>query len=211
MNSPDSSMASPEQGPVATGAGHWFIARQGRTLGPFTAVELKQLVPAGMLRPADLIWVEGLCQWVPAARFTALFPTAAPQQYWLCVAGKTLGPFVADQLREGLAARQINRDTLVCLEHTTQWVPLKQLPKLAGCAAPARSSRACPPTGTLDAEQAEWYLAGKAGDALGKLISNLLDLKKAHADHPGLVENLEQSIQLLKAKRQEHTAGQKTS
>jgi hypothetical protein len=176
----------PEQGPASTTAGHWYIARNGHTLGPFTSVELEQLVPAGLLRPADRIWTEGLSQWVEAARFTALFPSAIRKQYWLSVAGKVLGPFVADQLREGLAARQINRDTLVCPERSTQWVPLEQLLEFRGLEEPTRSSRACPPTGTLDAEQAELYLAGKAGDILAKLISNLLDLKKAHADHSGL-------------------------
>jgi hypothetical protein len=39
-----------------------------------TASQLKALAEAGMLRPTDLLWKEGMPQWVEARRILGLFP-----------------------------------------------------------------------------------------------------------------------------------------
>jgi hypothetical protein len=193
---------------------HWYIAHSGNRLGPFTAAELKLLATAGLLHRTDSVWTDGLKGWVEASRFAALFPSGNQARYWLTVAGKTRGPFPADRIRAALAARQIALDTPACPEGSTEWVALGQLadfrtaappPDLPPVSAPASQARLL--TGTLDAEEAELYLAGKGGDATAKLISTLISLKKAYANNPILVETLEKSIEVLKARREQAGAG----
>lgn len=182
---------------------HWYVLHDGHRLGPFTAAELQPLVASGMLRPNDLLWHEGLSGWTEASRFPTLFPPPGPDRYWLSFSGQTRGPFTIDQVRASLAAHQITLDTLACVEGSSQWVPLGQLPAFRSAVPASRSSQARLLSGTLDAEQAELYLAAKGGDALAKLILTLLTLQKTYADNPALVASLEQSIQVLRGKRQE--------
>jgi len=188
----------------------WYIAHAGHRIGPFSAAELKLLATSGLLKPADSVWTEGLKAWVEASRFAALFPTANQTRYWLTVAGKTRGPFPADRIRAALVARHITADTPACLEGGTEWAPLGQLAEFRAAAAAELPSVPGPGasqakllTGTLNAEEAALYLAGKSGDATAKLISTLISLKKAYASNPALVDSLEKSIQVLKARREQ--------
>jgi hypothetical protein len=184
---------------------HWYIAHAGQRLGPFTGAELKLLVTSGLLLPADAIWTEGFKDWVEASRFAALFPAANQQRYWLSLAGKTRGPFPADRIRAALAARQqVALDTPACREGTTQWLPLGQIAEFRDSppASGTSSSQGRLLTGSLDAEEAELYLAGKGGDAGAKLISTLMGMKKIYAGNPALVGVLDKSIEVLKGQRE---------
>lgn len=49
-------MASPE----------WYYAKANKQHGPVSAAELKKLVDQGELKPGDLVWREGLEDWIPA-------------------------------------------------------------------------------------------------------------------------------------------------
>jgi len=49
-------MASPE----------WYYAKANKQHGPVSASELKKLVDQGELKPGDLVWREGLEDWIPA-------------------------------------------------------------------------------------------------------------------------------------------------
>lgn len=58
-------------------ADRWHIAKSGpegvKQFGPFTSEQLRQLVSAGRLQAADLIWQEGTSSWI-AAGAAGLFP-----------------------------------------------------------------------------------------------------------------------------------------
>lgn len=51
----------------------WFRRVNGEEVGPHSADELKALAQSGELLPDDLIWKEGLAEWVPARKVTGLF------------------------------------------------------------------------------------------------------------------------------------------
>jgi hypothetical protein len=51
----------------------WYYAHDGQQAGPVSAVELKQLADAGKLRPDDLVWQEGVKDWIPARKVKGLF------------------------------------------------------------------------------------------------------------------------------------------
>jgi hypothetical protein len=58
-------------------ADEWYYTRQGQQQGPVGAAQLKQLAASGQLLPTDLVWKEGLANWVPASSARGLFPPAA--------------------------------------------------------------------------------------------------------------------------------------
>jgi serine/threonine protein kinase len=55
-------------------ASQWFYARGGQKCGPVTSAELKAMARNGQLVASDLIWKEGMKEWVLAASSAQLFP-----------------------------------------------------------------------------------------------------------------------------------------
>ena len=55
----------------------WYYAREGEQAGPVSATELKRLASSGRLRPADLIWQEGMKEWTAARLVKGLFEGVA--------------------------------------------------------------------------------------------------------------------------------------
>jgi hypothetical protein len=198
---------------VATAEGNimaalrWYIARNKVRVGPFSAWDLRQLAGYGLLRPGEFLLAEGAAKWVEAASVPGLFPAAGQKKYWLAVAGQRRGPFFPDQIRAGLTTRQFTFETMACAEGAKQWLPLGQIDEFKNFVpAPVSPSRAQLLTGSLELEEAEIHLAGKSGDALARLISTLMDLKRNYAHNPTLVESLEATIQALQNRREEALA-----
>ena len=50
----------------------WFVNRAGRQHGPMPGLELALLAKANILRHSDLIWCEGLADWVEAGAVDGL-------------------------------------------------------------------------------------------------------------------------------------------
>jgi hypothetical protein len=44
----------------------WYLARDGRQIGPVSEAELAKLIELGHLRPTDLLWRDGFPDWRPA-------------------------------------------------------------------------------------------------------------------------------------------------
>lgn len=51
----------------------WHITRQGKQYGPFTEEKLRELAATKRLAPNDLIWRQGMAQWVAAGAHQSLF------------------------------------------------------------------------------------------------------------------------------------------
>jgi uncharacterized RDD family membrane protein YckC len=58
-------------------AEEWYVGSNGQQSGPFTLQQLRQMAASGQLSKTDLIWKEGLANWVPCSSAKGLFPTAA--------------------------------------------------------------------------------------------------------------------------------------
>jgi hypothetical protein len=57
----------------------WFVNRGGQQRqGPISASELQSLAKSGKLDPDDLVWKEGMAQWLPARKVKGLFATTPP-------------------------------------------------------------------------------------------------------------------------------------
>jgi uncharacterized membrane protein YjgN (DUF898 family) len=51
----------------------WYYLSGGKQLGPVSAAQLKELAAGGRLQPTDMIWKEGLPQWIAANSVKGLF------------------------------------------------------------------------------------------------------------------------------------------
>ncbi|MFN9367950.1 MAG: RDD family protein [Planctomycetia bacterium] len=54
-------------------AENWYVGRNGNRTGPFTPEQVRQMVASGQIGPADLLWKEGMANWVAASSITGLF------------------------------------------------------------------------------------------------------------------------------------------
>ena len=54
----------------------WHVQKGGQQIGPLTPQALRQMADAGMIDPTDMVWREGLADWVAAHKVAGLF--AAP-------------------------------------------------------------------------------------------------------------------------------------
>jgi hypothetical protein len=53
----------------------WYFACDGQQSGPVSSNELKQVADTGKLKPDDLVWQEGMKEWIPARKVKGLFET----------------------------------------------------------------------------------------------------------------------------------------
>jgi hypothetical protein len=51
----------------------WYYAKDNQQQGPVASADLKRLSLAGQLGPEDLVWREGLTDWIPARKVKGLF------------------------------------------------------------------------------------------------------------------------------------------
>ena len=61
-----------------SGETSWHIKRHGQSTGPVTDLELACLARANELHATDLIWCDGMQDWVPAGSVTGLLPRPLP-------------------------------------------------------------------------------------------------------------------------------------
>lgn len=58
----------------------WYFLRDGGQFGPLSWQDLWRHGQNGELRPADLVWTEGMPEWRAAASIPGLFPATPPPQ-----------------------------------------------------------------------------------------------------------------------------------
>ena len=58
-------------------ASNWYFARQGQQFGPVSSGQLREYAGTGQLLATDLIWKQGMTNWMAAATIPNLFPNAA--------------------------------------------------------------------------------------------------------------------------------------
>lgn len=60
-------------------ANEWHYTLNGQqAAAPVTSAQLKQLAASGQLKPTDLLWQDGMLDWVPASSVKGLFPSGKP-------------------------------------------------------------------------------------------------------------------------------------
>jgi hypothetical protein len=47
-------------------AAEWYVGRDGQRLGPYTADEIEDYIQQRRIEPTDLVWREGMAEWLPA-------------------------------------------------------------------------------------------------------------------------------------------------
>lgn len=56
----------------------WWYAKGDQKFGPYSSPQLKALAAKGSIELADLIWKEGLANWLPASSVKGLIPADVP-------------------------------------------------------------------------------------------------------------------------------------
>ena len=51
----------------------WYVSRDGGKNGPYEEDVLKQMAQAGQVAPTDMVWTEGLEDWVVATKLKGVF------------------------------------------------------------------------------------------------------------------------------------------
>ncbi len=112
----------------------WYYIKNGQQVGPVSSVQLKQLAVSGDLQPNDLVWKEGMSQWVAAQRLKGLFhaatavappPTVAIQHEVLRQRTKGLRQSIVQQVLKTL--KTTNEGTGLSLSNLPPWTKNKWL------------------------------------------------------------------------------------
>jgi hypothetical protein len=67
----------------------WHYAKDNQQLGPVTSTQLRQLAGSGQIHPTDMVWKDGMPDWVPAGKIKGLFATPAAPRSSAAVATAT--------------------------------------------------------------------------------------------------------------------------
>lgn len=62
----------------------WHYARDGHQYGPFTEDEFKRLANNRGLQPDDLVWRDGMADWMPVSSLHGLFTSPSPDRRKPC-------------------------------------------------------------------------------------------------------------------------------
>ena len=54
--------------------GEWYYARGGQQQGPVEAHVVQEMIRSGQLHPSDLVWQQGMPNWLAAGQVPQLFP-----------------------------------------------------------------------------------------------------------------------------------------
>lgn len=55
----------------------WYYSKNGTQLGPVPQSELVSKLASGEISPSDLVWKDGMADWIPASQVAELKPAAA--------------------------------------------------------------------------------------------------------------------------------------
>lgn len=69
----------------------WYYARDDEQQGPVSSAILRKLVANGEISPDDLVWREGMDDWVPARQLKGLFSQSSSSSHIEAPSGISLG------------------------------------------------------------------------------------------------------------------------
>ena len=72
-------------------AKRWWYRKNGTEAGPVDPATLQQMLAAGNLGPDDIVWTEGMVQWLPARQVSGLAPGPAGSPAQAAAGGPTAG------------------------------------------------------------------------------------------------------------------------
>lgn len=144
----------------------YYYARDGARFGPLTDDELKQLAAYGQLLRNDLIWKEGMANWVEAARLDWLSPWPTGTASRSTESGKRSSHDLTPSVQDLAAAS--GAKTMVRTQSRPDAVTRASSPSLGE--QRSANSEYCPSfLGQLVRELVKWILAAPA--QLGRLAS----------------------------------------
>jgi hypothetical protein len=175
----------------------WYFGRNKEKIGPFTVHQIQQLASLGMVTAADHLLAEGSKTWVAATTLPWLRFSQGGEKYRLALFGKEYGPYTVQQIRAALLSGRISADAPARPQNGTRWIPVGQMSEFSNSLPTTvkeaeQSSRVG--GSDMSREEAEFYLAGKRGDSIAKLVFTLQQIRKRFSDNPAMTETINKSI-----------------
>lgn len=166
MSTPDSSQ-------------QYYLRLNGENVGPYFEEQIREMLRSGQVAPSELVWKEGMAEWLPCSTVFGEVNAAAPQpapaapvppplpqevQYTVSRDGKEIGSFTEAAIRDMLKRGELPPHALVWKEGMAEWQP---------CSAVFKSS--AQDIAQQVAQSAE-VLSEKAGKALDACKTKWQDL-----------------------------------
>ncbi|MCH5284502.1 MAG: SEL1-like repeat protein [Akkermansiaceae bacterium] len=166
MSTPDSSQ-------------QYYLRLNGENVGPYFEEQIREMLRSGQVAPSELVWKEGMAEWLPCSTVFGEVNAAAPQpapaapvppplpqevKYTVSRDGKEIGSFTEAAIRDMLKRGELPPHALVWKEGMAEWQP---------CSAVFKSS--AQDIAQQVAQSAE-VLSEKAGKALDACKTKWQDL-----------------------------------
>jgi uncharacterized membrane protein YdbT with pleckstrin-like domain len=94
-------------------ADEWYVSRGGKRFGPVPAAQLRKLAAAGKIKSSDLLWKDGLNDWVAAESIKGLFPSSAPAGQAIGLAATPEPPAEEETLWSAQPSQLVNLVTFI--------------------------------------------------------------------------------------------------
>lgn len=133
----------------------WYYGRNSQNKGPVSQERLEDLVASGRIMPTDLAWYEGLAEWTPIQDLPELSAAVAQAsaEVWYYGQGENQqGPISVLKLRSLISSRHVGADWLAWKDGMAEWLPIAEIPGLAGGKASPPKSASGSPTSSTPAE-----------------------------------------------------------
>jgi hypothetical protein len=175
----------------------YHYSRDGQSFGPVSVEQLRQLAATGQLGATDLVWKEGMAEWVPACRFKGLILAAPSTPVRIAiigteVSGKTvlttvLAKRYSHATAEGLFLDPLDNATLKFVERNYQflasgdWPPSSPVGGLSNLRWRLR-------IGSNPCSECELHLADSAGQDLRRVFGDDQEIQSLPEHLRGLAE-----------------------
>jgi len=73
------STPTPTPAPAAVKEPQWYLVIKGKRQGPFTGVQMTQMLSSGQIKPKDMVWTDGMPKWEAAQAIAPRFQPDKPK------------------------------------------------------------------------------------------------------------------------------------
>lgn len=104
----------------------WWYESTGQQEGPISEEELLQLISSGKLTKENLIWKNGLGEWIKI-KDSSLMPTKQTdiQTWWYNLNGQQIGPVSNEEISKLIKEGKLSADSMIWKQGMNNWMPVK--------------------------------------------------------------------------------------
>jgi len=112
----------------------WYYGSGGQQKGPVSFEQLKQFAGAGEVSGTDLVWTDGMADWIPADQVNDLMPKPVPggnAEWYYGSGGQQQGPIAFEQLQQLATSGELKPRDQVWKQGMADWVAASKVDGIA--------------------------------------------------------------------------------